>query len=291
MTARASDVRITDAQDLDESGKAAGLAVVVAGDGVTYELGAVSGGSVAAADVSVTPAGSIAATNVQAALQELDSEKQPLDSDITAIAALSTTAFGRALLELANQGALLSAAGAAAASHVHAGEDVTSGTVADARIASTIARDSEVTSAISALSSVYQPLDGDLTAIAALTTTAFGRGFLAFADAAAVRAALDLEAGTDFPSQSTFDDHSARHEDGGADEISVQGLSGTPAALQSHLDDTVDAHDATAISFAPAGTIAATTVQAAIEEVAAEATGGTVNVEDENLIVAMEMLA
>jgi hypothetical protein len=37
---------------------------------------------------------------------------QPLDSDLTAIAALTTTAFGRGLLELANAGALLSAAGA-----------------------------------------------------------------------------------------------------------------------------------------------------------------------------------
>lgn len=36
---------------------------------------------------------------------------QPLDSDLTAIAALTTTAFGRALLELANAGALASAAG------------------------------------------------------------------------------------------------------------------------------------------------------------------------------------
>lgn len=34
----------------------------------------------------------------------------------------------------------------------------------------------------------YQPLDADLTAIAALSTTAFGRGFLTLADAAALRA-------------------------------------------------------------------------------------------------------
>ena len=37
---------------------------------------------------------------------------QPLDSDLTAIAALTTTAYGRALLELANQAALLAAVGA-----------------------------------------------------------------------------------------------------------------------------------------------------------------------------------
>lgn len=38
----------------------------------------------------------------------------------------------------------------------------------------------------------YQPLDSDLTAIAALTTTSYGRAFLALADAAAARAALAL---------------------------------------------------------------------------------------------------
>lgn len=50
---------------------------------------------------------------------------QPLDSDLTSIAALTTTSFGRSLLELANVAALLSAAGAAAASHTHAQSDIT----------------------------------------------------------------------------------------------------------------------------------------------------------------------
>lgn len=38
-----------------------------------------------------------------------------------------------------------------------------------------------------------QPLDSDLTAIAALTTTAYGRAFLALADAAAARTAVDAQ--------------------------------------------------------------------------------------------------
>lgn len=42
------------------------------------------------------------------------------------------------------------------------------------------------------LGSTYQPLDSDLTAIAALTTTSYGRAFLALADAAAGRTALGL---------------------------------------------------------------------------------------------------
>lgn len=39
--------------------------------------------------------------------------------------------------------------------HSHAGEDITSGTVADGRVASTLARDSEVTSALAAYSKMY----------------------------------------------------------------------------------------------------------------------------------------
>jgi hypothetical protein len=46
------------------------------------------------------------------------------------------------------------------------------------------------------------------------------------------------------------------------------------AATDTHIADTVDAHDASAISFSPTGTIAATDVQAAIAEVAAEAGSG-----------------
>lgn len=56
-----------------------------------------------------------------------------------------------------------------------------------------LATDAEVASAISALSSVYQPLDSDLTAIAALSTTSYGRAFLALANAAAGRTYLELD--------------------------------------------------------------------------------------------------
>ena len=48
----------------------------------------------------------------------------------------------------------------------------------------------------------------------------------------------------------------------------------TQAELDAHLNDTTDAHDASAISFSPTGSIAATDVQAAIAEVASEASGG-----------------
>jgi hypothetical protein len=47
------------------------------------------------------------------------------------------------------------------------------------------------------LGASFQPLDSDLTAIAALTTTSYGRALLALADAAALRTAAGLVIGTD----------------------------------------------------------------------------------------------
>jgi len=77
--------------------------------------------------------------------------KQPVDSDLTAIAALTTTPFGRSLLTQADAAASLTTLGA-------------------------------------------QPVDTDLTAIAALTTTPFGRSLLTQADAATMRATLGAAA-------------------------------------------------------------------------------------------------
>ena len=47
----------------------------------------------------------------------------------------------------------------------------------------------------------YQPLDSDLTAIAALSTTSYGRALLALVDAAALRTAAGLVVGTDVQAQ------------------------------------------------------------------------------------------
>jgi hypothetical protein len=44
-----------------------------------------------AANIAVTPTGGISSTDVQSALAELDTEKQPVDSDLTAVAGLATT--------------------------------------------------------------------------------------------------------------------------------------------------------------------------------------------------------
>lgn len=63
---------------------------------------------------------------------------------------------------------------------------------------------------------------------------------------------------------------------GAALEQIESGIATAQSAVEAHLADTTDAHDASAISFAPTGTIAATDVQAAIAEVASEASTASV---------------
>lgn len=99
--------------------------------------------------------------------------KQPLDSDLTAIAALTTTSIGRSLLAAIDAAALRTILGLGTAATSNTSAFDASGAAAAAQAAS-------------------QPLDSDLTAIAALSTTSFGRAFLILADAAAGRTYLGL---------------------------------------------------------------------------------------------------
>ncbi len=85
-----------------------------------------------------------------------------LDADLAAIAALTTTAFGRALLALADAAAGRTALGLGTAAMAASGD--------------------------------FQPVDSDLTSIAALTTTGFGRGVLTLADAAALLSTAGAQA-------------------------------------------------------------------------------------------------
>lgn len=86
----------------------------------------------------------------------------------------------------------------------------------------------------------------------------------------------------------TSHDHDADYEAAGgiathsADTTAVHGVADTSVlatatdvstAVATHTGDTADAHDASAVSFAPAGAIAATDVQAAIEELDTEKSG------------------
>jgi len=126
---------------------------------------------------------------------------QPLDSDLTAIAALSTTSFGQSLLALANAAALRTAAGLGTAAVNNTGDFDAAGAAAAAQAAS-------------------QPVDSDLTAIAALSTTSFGRSLLALADAPAMRTAAGTVIGTDVAAQT----HATQHKSGGSDAIKLDEL-------------------------------------------------------------------
>ena len=126
----------------DVGADVAGAAAAVAGDLSTHEslTTTAHGGIVGDTDARLTDARTpLAHTHGQSDVTGLVADmagKQPLDSDLTAIAALSTTAFGRSLLEVVDAAGGRAALSAAAASHVHSGADITSGVVAPARLGS-----------------------------------------------------------------------------------------------------------------------------------------------------------
>jgi hypothetical protein len=89
---------------------------IVGGGGDMYKADNLSGLTNYTAARSSLGLGTAATQNTGAfdaagAAAAAQAASQPLDSDLTAIAALSTTAFGRALLELANAATLRTAAG------------------------------------------------------------------------------------------------------------------------------------------------------------------------------------
>lgn len=74
-----------------------------------------SGGTASSAvEVSFTAAGTVESSNVQNAIVEVANEAQPRDSDLTAIAAIATTTYGRSLLDDANSTELRNSLGAEA---------------------------------------------------------------------------------------------------------------------------------------------------------------------------------
>ena len=171
-----------------------------------------------------------------------DARYQPLDSDLTAIAALSTTSFGRGLLALADAAALRSSAGLVIGTDIYSKAAIDSG---------------------------FQPLDSDLTAIAALSTTTFGRGLLALADAAAARTALGLGSlatvtptGTPDGTKFLRDDHTwaaAGGGGGGGGLPSIDGKPGSPNADNHEFASSLGSFVAVAGS---AGTVGLTSASA-----------------------------
>lgn len=152
--------------------------------------------------------------------------KQPLDADLTSIAALTTTTFGRNQLTYADSSAAKTALSLVKADVGLANVDNTSDLSKPISTATQTALDLKApianptfTGTVSGISKAMvglgnvdntsdankpvstatqtaldgkQPLDSDLTAIAALTTTTFGRARLTDADAAAAKTALVL---------------------------------------------------------------------------------------------------
>lgn len=159
--------------------------------------------TISAAEVGADATGAAAAAYAAAV-----AASQPLDSDLSAIAALTTTSFGRALLTLADAAAGRTALGLGTAATHATGDFDAAGTAAAAvaalvnsspaaldtlkELADALGDDPNFATTMTTALAGKQPLDSDLTAIAALTTTSYGRAFLALADAAAARSALAL---------------------------------------------------------------------------------------------------
>lgn len=121
--------------------------------------------------------------------QKLTAFAQPLDSDLTAIAALTTTTYGRALLALADVNALKAL--------LPTPTDTVSGIARNATQVEVTAGTNDATIMTPLkhhvdLVAYAQPLDSDLTSIAALTTTTYGRAFLALVNQAGLQALLGL---------------------------------------------------------------------------------------------------
>lgn len=117
---------------------------------------------------------------------------QPKDADLTAIAALTTTPFGRELLTKASAAAVREALVLGTAALQPSGAFDAAGAAAAAQAAS-------------------QPLDADLTAIAALTTTTLGRSLLAGASSAELRTIINAAAVA----------HASAHQIGGSDALTL----------------------------------------------------------------------
>lgn len=146
-------------------------------------------------------------------LEAADVGAQPADADLTAIAALATQAYGRSLLTLADAAAGRTSLGLGTAATANTGDFDAAGTAAAAvaalvdsapgtldtlnELAAALGDDPNFATTITDTLAGKQPLDADLTAIAALTTTAYGRSVLEAANAAALRTLAGLVIGTD----------------------------------------------------------------------------------------------
>jgi hypothetical protein len=192
---------------------------------------------------------------VASAYNVVVADAQPLDSDLTAIAALTTTSFGRGLLTETSAATLKT-------------------TLALNLVANTADADKPVSTAqataIAAAQAASQPLDADLTSIAALSTTAFGRSFLPLVDAAGARTLIGL--GTLATQSGTFSGTSSGTNTG---DNAVNSLY---SGLVSNATHTGDATGSTALTLA--------TVNANVGSFGSATAAPTVTVNAKGLITA-----
>lgn len=212
-----------------------------------------------ASEIPFDPTAEISATDVQAAIEEVRAEGGGgggvASSVVVAPAGtISSTNVQAALEELDTE--------KAPTSHTHAIANVTGlQSALDGR-----ATDAELTAEADARIAADTALDGRLDTIEADNATQTELNA-----EAATRAAADnaLDARVD-----ALEVAPPAHTHTIANVTGLQAeLDADDAALAAHLADTTDAHDASAISVVPAGTISATNVQAALEEIAAESGG------------------
>jgi hypothetical protein len=123
----------------------------------------------------------------------------------------------------------------------------------------------------STAATTYQGLDSDLTSIAALATTSFGRGLLIESSAASVRSTLDLEAGTDFlayptgtPTGSKFlrDDNTWQSIAGGGDALVANPLSQFAATTSAQLAGVLSDESGSSGGFVRAGYLGTAALEA-----------------------------
>lgn len=130
-------------------------------------------------NIANTPAGNISATDVQAAINELDSEKQPLDADLTTIAGLTATT-NNFIVSVSSAWASRTPAQVKTTLAI-AVADITDATANGRSLMSSTnyasmrgLLDLEAGTdfySISAANAAFQPIDSDLTTIAGLTAT------------------------------------------------------------------------------------------------------------------------
>lgn len=280
-------------------------------DSVNGETGVVV---LTASDITSSATGGISATTVQAAIAELESEKaatghthayDPAGTAAAAVAALGDLATQAELdahaSDTTNVHGIADTSLLSLTSHNHTGTYDPAGTAAGAVAAlGDLATQAELDAHAADTTSVHGitdtanlarlDMDQEFTGGATFSGTTPG------GDAVELRASdpdwpvlafrynageLDESVSQLYfdPDQSRLGTNNAFEAFGGLYDSSGQVYSsGNPppadSAAAAHIADATAAHAATAIAFTPAGTIAATTVQAAIEEVAAEAGGG-----------------